>query len=80
MDISLPFKIFKNNHIVYENMTPLATVTREKEIEKLLWFKTATTIVFPHIQVSFSEQNFLFILFNKKEVLLLNPKVLSIRK
>lgn len=30
MDISLPFKIFKNNHIVYENMTPLATETREK--------------------------------------------------
>lgn len=30
MDISLPFKIFKNNHIVYENMTPLGTETREK--------------------------------------------------
>lgn len=30
MDISLPFKIFKNNHIVYENMTPLATESREK--------------------------------------------------
>lgn len=30
MDISLPFKIFKNNHIVYEKITPLATETREK--------------------------------------------------
>lgn len=52
----------------------------KKEIEKFQWIKTVTTIVFPNIKVSFFEQNYLILLFNKKEVLLLNPKVMSVRK
>lgn len=63
-----------------KTLHPLLRKQEKKEIEKFQWFKTVSTIVFPNIQVSFFEQNFLFLLFNKKEVLLLNPKVMSIRK
>lgn len=63
-----------------KTLHPLLRKQGKKEIEKFQWFKTVTTIVFPNIQVSFFQQNFLFLLFNKKEVLLLNPKAMSIRK
>lgn len=63
-----------------KKLHPLLRKQGKKKIEKFQWFKTVTTVGFPNIQVSFFEQNFLFLLFNKKEVLLLNPKVMSIRK
>lgn len=63
-----------------KTLHPLLRKQGKKEIEKFQWFKTVTTVGFQHIQVSFFEQNFLFLLFNKKEVLLLNPKAMSIRK
>lgn len=54
-----------------KTLHPLLRKQGKKEIEKFQWFKTVTTVGFPNIQVSFFEQNFLFLLFNKKEVLLL---------